>query len=369
MPDEAPAIVVRGCCHVYHALDIGFSVDLKCCASLIQEAHAEGGIQRHTRAPAYLNLRPAPVHVSQIIEPIRGANFLSENRVTITIYDFGAVSLEYHVPFEGTFDQVAALSSELYDNAQFAADARTRAESVLAAIGPAVRRAKVREDVEDYLIFTIPSLGEAQRNLSGILRENRQGLTQVLSSNTKALSRQQEREELSRRIAYYGDDLTIITWNAAMVFGTNMEDVLTVLELANVQLCELHYLDDRLDDSLQESYDIRMQAKSVRTSMDRIRELMLDGQAFSEAVTNAFKPFPDAFLARVYALVSQAMGLNHLDRSIKDKLSLLNTLYTALSDQAAHKRSVRLEWIVIILIFIEIVMGLSERLLPLFHRG
>jgi hypothetical protein len=172
---------------------------------------------------------------------------------------------------------------------------------------------------------------------------------------------------LSRRIAYYGDDLTIITWNAAMVFGTNMEDVLTVLELANVQLRELHYLDDRLDDSLQESYDIRAQAKSVRTSMERIRELMLDGQAFSEAVTNAFKPFPDAFLARVYALASQAMGLNHFDRSTKDKLSLLNTLYTALADQADHERSVRLEWIVIALIFIEIVMGLSDRLLSLLH--
>ena len=86
----------------------------------------------------------------------------------------------------------------------------------------------------------------------------------MLSSNTRALSRQQQREELSGRIAYYDDDLTIITWNAALVFGTNMEDVLTVLELANVQLRELHYLDDQLDDSLQESYDIRAQAKASR---------------------------------------------------------------------------------------------------------
>ena len=85
-------------------------------------------------------------------------------------------------------------------------------------------------------------------------------LAQVLSSNTKTLSRQQRREELSSRIAYYTDDLTIITWNAALVFGTNMDDVLTVLELANVQLRELHYLDDQLDDSLQESYDIRRKA-------------------------------------------------------------------------------------------------------------
>ena len=144
------------------------------------------------------------------------------------------------------------------------------------------------------------------------LSDNRQVLAQVLSSNTKPLSRQQQREELSGRIAYYDDDLTIITWNAALVFGTNMEDVLTVLELANVQLRELHYLDDQLDDSLQESYDIRAQAKSVKASMRRIRELMLDGQAFSEAVTNAFKPFPDAFLARVYALASRALGLQPL---------------------------------------------------------
>jgi len=103
--------------------------------------------------------------------------------------------------------------------------------------------------------------------------------------------------------------------------------------------------------------------------MQHIRELMLDGQAFSEAVTNAFKPFPDAFLARVYALASRALGLAHFDRSIKDKLSLLNMLYTTLSDEADHQRSLRLEWIVVILILIEIIMGFSEKLLPLVQRG
>jgi hypothetical protein len=316
-----------------------------------------------------LNLRPAPVHISQTTTPIRGQTFLTDDTVTIAIYDFGAVSVEYRVPFAGTFDQIALLSSELYDNPQFAADARARAESLLAAIGPAVRRAKVREEVEDYLIFAVPSLGENGGELAKFVNDNRQLLAQVLSSNTKPLSRQQRREELSGRITYYDDDLTIITWNAALVFGANMDDVRTVLELANVQLRELHYLDDRLDDSLQESYDIRAQTKSLKASMRRIRELMLDGQAFSEAVTNAFKPFPDAFLARVYALASLALGLNHFNRSIKDKLSLLNTLYTTLSDEADHERSLRLEWIVIILILIEIIMGFSEKLLPLLHHG
>jgi hypothetical protein len=366
---ETAGPVVRGCCHVCYALDIGFSVDLSRCAELIHEAREAGGFQHNARTPANLNLRPAPVHISQTMEPIRGQKFVTEDTVTITIYDFGAVSVGYRVPFQGSLHGVAALSSDLYDNRQFAADARARAESLLAAIRPAVRRGGVREEVEDYLIFAVPLLGEDGGDLGKFLRDQRQVLAQVLSSNTKRLSQQQWREELSGRIAYYDDDLTIITWNAALVFGTNMEDILTVLELANVQLRELHYLDDQLDDSLEESYDIRAQTKSVKTSMRRIRELMLDGQAFSEAVTNAFKPFPDAFLARVYALASQSLGLNHVNHSIKDKLSLLNMLYTTLSDEADHERSLRLEWIVIILILVEIIMGFSEKLLPLFHRG
>ena len=366
---ESGGLVVRGCCHVYHALDIGFSVDLKRCTGLIQEARERCGFRHHTRTPDYLSLRPAPLCISQAIEPIRGSSFLTENSVAITIYDFGAVSVEYRVPFEGTLERLAVLSSELYDKTLFAADARLRAESLLAAVRPAVRRAHVREETEDYLVFAIASPGEGGCDLEAFLRDNRHVLAQVLSSNTNALSSQQRREELSRRIAYYDDDLTIITWNAALAFGTNMADVLTVLELANVQLRELHYLDDQLDDSLQESYDVREQSRSVKMSMQHIRELMLDGQAFSEAVTNAFKPFPDAFLARVYALASRALGLSHFDRSIKDKLSLLNMLYTTLSDEADHQRSLRLEWIVIILILIEIIMGFSEKLLPLLHRG
>jgi hypothetical protein len=349
---------------VFYALDIGFSVDLKRCAQLIQEAREAGGFRHHARAPHYLKLKPPPVTISQTAEPIRGQHFCTDGRVTLKVYDFGAVSVEYRIPFAKTLDQLAAISSELYDGTQFAADARARCESLLRAISPAVRRPKMREEAEDYLVFEIPEPGDAGLDLGGLLRDRGCSLARILSSNTASLSDQQQREELAGYISYHANDLTIITWNAALVFGKEMDDVLTVLELANVQLRELHYLDDQLDSSLQAAYDMSAKAAGVRRQMRLIRELMLDGQAFSEAVTNAFKPFADVFLARVYALASAALGLGHFDRSIKDKLSLLNTLYTTLADEADHEKSVRLEWIVIILIAFEIVMGLSEKLLP-----
>ncbi|MGD0900849.1 MAG: hypothetical protein ABR915_23705 [Thermoguttaceae bacterium] len=362
-------VAVRGCCHLFYALDIGFSVDLKHCAGLIEDAREDPAWRHHARTPPSLNLRPMPVAISQGMKPIQGRTFRTDDRVTITVYDFGAVSVEYRTAFEGTFDQVAALSSELYDNREFAVDAHRRAEALLEAIRPAVLRPMVRAESEDYLVFEIPELPEGHRDLDRLLADQGQALARVLSSNTKALSSQQQREELSGRIAYYADDLTIITWNAALICGTDMEDVLTLLELANVQLRELHCLDEQLDDSLQESYDVRARMANVKARMRRIRELMLDGQSFSETVTNAFKPFPDAFLARVYSLASESLGLNRFDQSIQGKLRLLNTLYTTLADEAAHERSVRLEWIVIVLIFIEIILGLSEKLLPwLQHR-
>ena len=46
---ETAGLVVRGCCHVYYALDIGFSVDLKRCAGLIREAREGGGFQHHAQ--------------------------------------------------------------------------------------------------------------------------------------------------------------------------------------------------------------------------------------------------------------------------------------------------------------------------------
>ena len=49
MSANATEIVVRGCCHVYCALDIGFSVDLKRCASLIQEAREGGDVHTMRR--------------------------------------------------------------------------------------------------------------------------------------------------------------------------------------------------------------------------------------------------------------------------------------------------------------------------------
>src|SRR5256885_10151491 len=76
-----------------------------------------------------------------------------------------------------------------------------------------------------------------------------------------------------------------------------------------------------------------------------------------EQVTNALKLVGDQFLARVYSLASRRFHLAEWDTSISRKLQTIDGIYAKMTDRAASRRMEMLEWIIIILIVVEI--GLS----------
>ena len=71
---------------------------------------------------------------------------------------------------------------------------------------------------------------------------------------TTPLSDQEIREATSCRIAFGRDDLAFIDWNAALVFGQDMDDVRAVLEFVN-GIAEMRTLDQQLDRAMDEGYE------------------------------------------------------------------------------------------------------------------
>lgn len=63
------------------------------------------------------------------------------------------------------------------------------------------------------------------------------------------------------------------------------------------------------------------------------------------------------YLARVYRLVSERFHLSEWDASILHKLQTLENIYQKMSDEAVDRRMELLEWIIIILIAVEIVLS------------
>lgn len=364
--EDSPSVirVVDGVCHVLFAHDIGLAINLNEAERRITDVKQRETIRHKRRMPRYFEYDPPPLRVTQDILPLVLGDFQTAPVVDMMIYDFGAVSVTYTIPLSGPIFGLLALSDVLYDNMALLADARSRVEHLLATIAPAVSKPQISDLVEDYAIYRIGTLTPGV-NPDRVLADHGPLLAQILRAELNPLSGQEVNEALGCRISFSDDDLAIMDWNAAIVLGADTDDVRAVLEYANVELLEMRFLDDRLDDALDQSFEAltrqtwrrRFLLNSLEADMRRVAELQVDSALLFEGVNNALKLLGDQYLARVYRAASQRLHLGDWDTSIIRKLQTLESIYQKMTDENTHRRMEVLEWIIIILIALEIVMS------------
>jgi hypothetical protein len=290
------------------------------------------------------------------------SSYSSSPAVEVMVYDFGAVTITYRLALDGPFEGLLELSESLYEHEQLLAESRARVEHLVEAIHPAIERAKIAAEVEDYIIFSIEACSPAQEAPLWTSREAE--LARILRGERNPLSDQETSDALSCRISFGLEDAALIDWHAAVLFGKDMDDVRAVLEFANVELLEMRMLDEQLDQSLDQGYEALSRKRrllqlpgSYEKDTTHIAQLQVDGALLFERVTNTLKLLGDQYLARVYRLVSQRFHLEAWDASILRKLQTLESIYGKMSDRAGVRRMELLEWIIIVLIAVSI--GLS----------
>jgi len=351
--------ITRGTCYCIFVYDIAFSIDLNEAERRISSAKRET-IKHKRRAPQYFEYQPAPLGISQAAESVRIVeSFVTDTQVELVVYDFGGVTVIYRVPLTGDSSRLLALSEGLYENDQLLADSRRRVEDLLNFIRPAVSKANISTFVEDYSIFQVDGFAEST-SVDELLNRYGPQIAQILRAETRQLSEDEVIDALSYRISFGKDDVAIVDWNAALVVDKEAEDVLTVLEFANVELLEMRFLDQRLDDALGLAYD-RLSKRSrnwltFRSDLRDISQWQVDSAVLFEGVNNVLKLLGDQYLARVYRLTAQRFHLNEWDGSILRKLETLESIYQKISDQMVSRRMEVLEWIIIVLITISITL-------------
>jgi hypothetical protein len=342
--------VRRGACHSIFVHDIAFSIDLNQAERHISSATRET-IKHKRRAPTYFEYRPAPLRFGQSTQPVRiDSEFETSSLVDLVLYDFGAVSVIYRIPLDERSD-LLALSESLYENQALLTDSRRRVEELLTLIRPAVTQANISGFVEDYAIFHVEHFGEAL-TIQDLTTRYAQNVAQMLRAESRELSPDEVIDALSHRISFSLEDVAIVDWNAALVVDTEPEDILTVLEFANVELLEMRFLDRRLDDALTLAYN-RLTVRSrqwlpFRSNPSDLRDIsrwQVDSAILFEGVNNVLKLLGDQYLARLYRLAG-----------ILRKLETLESIYQKISDQIVSRRMEVLEWIIIVLFVISILL-------------
>jgi len=354
----APVLEVQtGVCYALFAYEVGQSIDLDEAQRRITALKERAPIRHKRRAPHYFAFHPPPLRVTQEVTPLAVGAHRTVDHVDALLYDFGAVSVSYAITFTGPLSRLLTLGEALYDNATLLADSRTRVEQLLASIAPAVGRPRTADVIETYAIFQIIAFttpcspGELQTM-------HAPEMAQILRSERGRLSEQEVRDATSHAISFGAEDLALIDWDAALLFDREADDVRDVLEFANVELLEMRFLDQQLDDALDASYETlsrrrwgppRMPGVS-RAELRQVGRLQVDAALLFEGVNNALKLLGDQYLARVYRLVSDRFHLAEWDASILRKLETLESIYQKMSDAASSRRLEVLEWIIIVLI-------------------
>ena len=361
--------VVQGMCYAILAYDVGLSINLEACAQRLTTRTQRARISPKHRTPTYFEYRLAPLRLTQEAEVLTFSDYCSSTSVDVVLYDFGAVSLIYHIPLQGPLLGLLALSDALDDNPQLRRDSQRRVAEILEVVQDAVQRPYVAGCVEDYAIFQIEAFS-TPCSADELYTKHAQEVAQILRVEPTTLSNQEVHDVISHHIAFSPDDVAIIDWHAALLFDREADDVRAVLEFANVELLEMRYLDEQLDNALDQAYEAlsRRARRWVRrpgaaaADLHRVAQMQVDSAMLFEGVNNTLKLLGDQYLARVYRLASQRFHLEEWDVSIIRKLHTLESIYEKISDRATNQRMEILEWIIIILIAVSIVLPLISSL-------
>ncbi len=362
--NPASFTIQKGNGYVQYAYDVAQWIRLDECQRHIAATPQPSGIRQKSRAPEYFDYSPPPLRMTVDGSSTAIGKWRTASGVDLVLYDFGAVCVTYTIPFEGSLEELRELSYAIADTDTLRGDSRRRVEALLKTIGPAVEKPNLIDFAEDYFIFQIQEWS-SPCPLTEIPQTFSELLAQILRSESSSLSQEETTDAIAAKVSFDPEDLLFIDWNAALLFDPEADDVKAVLEFANVELLELRFLDQQLDRSLDRGYEILSQRTlqtfsrpgATAADMRRVAQFQVDGAVLFERVSNALKLMGDQYLARVYRLASQRFRLSEWNTTILRKLDTLESIYQKLSDRADTRRLEILEWIVILLIALEIVLS------------
>jgi hypothetical protein len=291
---------------------------------------------------------------------------------TIKLLPVGAISITVRVPFqvERIEELVPLHDLRFRDGSWLYDEVRDLAEQVRRELAPHyIQPVAQLGDEEAYTVFCINSPLEAPDGspvtVEDWMKRSRRQIASLLTEEPDPthLSEQEASESSDKYFSYYEDDVVVIDWDAALIIDhpRHFDEVLYIMELANLQLAELEAYDRILDDALDRAYrDLsgggkRWRGGKTAAVQRELREIRIDLARLSDELSNITKFFGDWHLARIYQALSARFHLADWHHTIDDKLKTLGDLYQFLQADQTNRWMITLEAMIVLLIVLDIV--------------
>jgi len=348
------------------AFDIGFEVSMERLGSLPSSVPAPPLTQKKQRPPHLQYASPPRVLSLGSADPLVS----SPGTIQATVFDFGAASIAYRWPLASTdglsLEDLPSFSHQLYVR-NLEQNARKQIQQLIEMIRPAIVRPDLSALVEDYYLFVVEEFNQPWQ-ADVLLRQHGSTMAQVLRFETQPLSAQQQEEALAHRVTYFQSDLVLVDWNAALIIDRDFWDAANVLELLNVELLEVRYVDAELDRRIGD-YQGSMKRPTgwslpfktpYRKTIQELAELRIESLVLAKRVENALKLIGDQYLARIHNAATARFYLPDWETAISRKLDLIASFYQLLTDRVRTSQSQTLELVIILLILAEIALAIFK---------
>jgi len=279
-------------------------------------------------------------------------------RVIARLYDIGAISLCF------LYEDLDAPSSVLEDTALLFSGYEGFSDlfgiylkNLGEILGPHIHNLSIDSDFfEDYSVYVTDRIDQSIDPA-------------VLLSGEKTQFSSQMREEIVRNtLSYTINDIAILSYDSALLCNPeNPTDLIDLIEFANVQVLELRYYDRVLTRQMKKMYDDIDQAdrmsrirrmRQYHFIMAQLMETYAEISEITEKINNLIKVTEDVYYARVYATALKVMRSSQWSGSVDRKIEVIHDNYSMLSEEVRIQHSNFLEWVVILLIALECVLGI-----------
>lgn len=286
-------------------------------------------------------------------------------QVLVRIYDVGVVSVTMRVPIESeTLAELIPFHQPVVDDGRHLdRAAKDLCGEICKELAAVMVKPKAPSEPEAYTAFCLTEidgsedahawLGDHRLEVAGLLTEADPG----------RLSQEQIGEALRIVRSFEKTDLVVVDWDSALVIDLTgyVDDVLYVLELANLQLEEFRVMDLELDRYLNTVYDDLGRGLAnvlgvPSSTLRQLRRFRIDVTKLADEVTNITKFFGDWYLARVYLGARDRFHLDKWHQSVEQRLSNLDRIYEVWHAQIYESRMLWLEVAIVILFLMDILL-------------
>ena len=340
--------------------DLGAEVDLARVGPLLGKAPQPAPVEAQSAVPPTSKF-PQPLEVRMVPDAApRGS--VAEVRV----HGIGVVvvRLRWPVQVAAMTDLAAASHAVTLEGLDVDAWARRLAERVKVDLGTALRDPyEVAVQDERYVAYCVHARPD---DVSALLQKESVAIAQLTSDSVgQDLVPARLAAAHKHAMQYTPGDAVVLGWDHAVILDEpgQYEDVLDVMELANLELLEFRTYDAHLDVRLEQSFSAidRLWApgglfRSARSALRDISRLRVEFARLTDNLHDTGKIFGDWYTAQLHRRLHDRFHLASWERAVASKMATLEDMFHLAQEETNHRRTLVLEVMVVLLFVLDLVL-------------